>query len=168
MSSYTVTHDDSLDIAVTAARLKYNALLPPTVAGPPDAQGNPTQIANPALLAADADYVQMIHAAAARSWYDRLSDVFRIPTGDWLQRWTAAERKTARAIGAGLVPGVPAAIAQQVQGWLDQLDASPLVNLGDAVVVQGVPQVCALLEAAGAIAAGQASARAAAIAALNI
>ena len=77
-----------------------------------------------------------------------------VPTGDWLQRWTAAEKKAIRAMGLQ---------DAQIQSWLDDLDVSPMVQLTGARVQTGVPTVCAALEAQGVLAQGQGAVRAAEI-----
>lgn len=63
--SYTVSTSDAAQIAaITACRAAYNASLPQTVAGTPvtdrDGEGTTPQIANPALIATDTAYLQMV------------------------------------------------------------------------------------------------------------
>lgn len=81
-----------------------------------------------------------------------------IPSGEWLQRWTAEERQAVRYV---LAPNSP-----QIRAWLEMLDASPVVHLDHVEIQQGTPVVCAALEQIGVIAPGQAAARAAAITAI--
>lgn len=92
--------------------------------------------------------------APLASWADTYApDV--LPVGDWMKRWTADEKKGVRALGLK---------NPQIQAWLDDLDNSPTVTISHAKVQQGVPVVCAALEQAGVIPAGQGAVRAAAIA----
>lgn len=160
MSTLTLTLDDALALGITAARLRHNKTLPTTVPGPANADGTPgADVPNPDLIADDASYVQSRMAAAVQSWYDTNQDAFRIPTGDWLQRWTAEERKAIRAMGAG---------SAQVQAWLDDLDASTIVKLSDPRVTQGVPAVAQALVQAGVIAPDMLQSRLDAVTALSV
>jgi len=64
MATFTITIDDSSHLAgITAAREAYNDLLPLTII---DDEG--TEIANPEILATDADYVQFVMSKAAESY----------------------------------------------------------------------------------------------------
>jgi len=88
-----------------------------------------------------------------KEWADTYAPEW-VPTGDWLQRWTAAEKKAIRAMGL---------TDAMIQGWLDDLDANPQVELTGVRVQTGVPYVCNKLEANGFFAAGQGAVRAAEI-----
>lgn len=164
--AFTILVDTSILPGITAARLAFNKQQPPML---PGVGPGAAPVPNPMLSPTDEDFVQQRWGKeAAQAYFDAMQGAFRIPSGAWLQRWTADERKTARAIGAGKVADIDAATADQVQGWLDQLDASQFVNLTDAVVTSGVPTMCTLLEQLGVIPAGQADARAAAIMAQEV
>jgi hypothetical protein len=155
-STATITYDSSLELGITAARLDHNKTLPATIPDP----ANPGQeIPNPDLIADNLTYIQLRGLSMLQSWYDTNQGAFRIPTGDWLQRWTAEEKKAIRAMGAA---------NPQIQGWLDRLDVEPVVKLSDPDVVTGVPAICAALEQQGLIPAGSANARAAEITALAL
>lgn len=177
--TFTITVDDEFALGITVARLLANKALPQTISVPdpafvpdpehPDAPAPMIEVPNPELIATDEAYIQdRWGVKAARSYYDQHQDAFRFPTGEWLQRWTAGEKKQIRAIGAGTVAGIAASTCAQVQGFLDRIDASPVINLSDPDVVNGVPLVCQLLEATGVIPPGGAASRAATINALNI
>ena len=88
-----------------------------------------------------------------QEWTERHAPI-SIPTGDWMQRWTAAEQ----AAALGLAAQSPDIMSM----WVELLK-SPTVNLEHPLLVQGVPQLCAALESAGAISSGQAATRAAQI-----
>lgn len=65
MTNYTITIDDDAVAGLTWALERYNASLPAEV-DDPDKSGS--KIANPALLADEAAYVQHVMAGAAQSY----------------------------------------------------------------------------------------------------
>lgn len=101
------------------------------------------------------EFTVMELAALVDAHADRLcpNDV---PTGDWLQRWTPAEQEAAFSL---------AAQAPQIKAlWLELLQHAT-VQLDDARLVAGVPQLCANIAQyfPGVIAPEQAANRAAEI-----
>ena len=101
----------------------------------------------------EAQFLAAMLAGSIKGWADELAPN-SIPTGTWLQRWTPEEQAGAFTLGAQ--SDVVKAL------WLKLLDHAT-VELDNPDLVSGVPQLCAALEQAGVIAAGQGSVRAAAI-----
>ena len=99
------------------------------------------------------EWIDIELGAIANAAQDRLCPN-SLPTGEWLQRWTPEEQAGALTL---------ATQSEVVKGlWLALLQHST-VELDNAELVAGVPQLCAALESIGVIASGQAAARAAAI-----
>lgn len=170
-TTFTVTIDNLLLVGIAAARILHNSGLPlwDSAEHVDPVDGSPVRVPNPAILDTDQEYIQYaVGEGAAKSWYESTQHMFRIPTGEWLLRFTMDEKRGIRAIGAGKYPAVPAETVAAVQGFLDRLDESPIVNLSDNDVEQGVPMVFSLLASVDVIPQSSVAERVAAIQALNM
>lgn len=79
--SLLLTIPESHRAGVTAAREAYNATLPATVYET-DADGNTTQVANPALIASDEDYLSFVVGRAVDSYQSLATAPTPAPTPD--------------------------------------------------------------------------------------